>query len=306
MQEHGDAITNGTAPRVNCKRCNGELELKNADGALRFLRGQLAPAQKPAQPMTDVAVSLGGMAVGSGPLSERRTDDVAAPSSAAGAQATPKKKNWGTTVAIGALSLAVVGLVGMQLGNKGQTPAAGTQVVATAEKTEAQTAPKETAAAHPAGTGWMQNVELPPAWVERPFVIEGNDVFVVGKGELSATPEMAIGQARNDAIVRLVKQIHQDIAGGRVPPGPHARAGSGGDRGHREPLHEAVRYDGHPGARRGRAPEARERRGGLRPLQDLEGHVPAGRRLLQGDDHGAGHGGRALLPAARDLAAHRG
>ncbi|MCW5831802.1 MAG: hypothetical protein KIS78_05040 [Labilithrix sp.] len=59
----------------------------------------------------------------------------------------------------------------------------------------------------------MQSVDLPPAWVERPFVIEGGDVLVVGRGELSATPEQAMGLARADAVVRMMRQVLQELAG---------------------------------------------------------------------------------------------
>jgi C-terminal processing protease CtpA/Prc len=36
---------------------------------------------------------------------------------------------------------------------------------------------------------------------------------VVGKSELSTTPEAAMNSARNDAIVRMIKQLHQELAG---------------------------------------------------------------------------------------------
>jgi C-terminal processing protease CtpA/Prc len=75
-------------------------------------------------------------------------------------------------------------------------------------------AAKEVASA--AATNWMQSVDLPPAWVERPFVIDTNDVFVVGKSEPSASNEAAMTSARNDAIVRIMKQINTELTGSPV------------------------------------------------------------------------------------------
>jgi hypothetical protein len=95
-------------------------------------------------------------------------------------------------------------------------PHAGTTTTAQPPGEPAASPKEVTTAAQPQGNGtnaWMQNVDLPPAWVERPFVLDGNDVFIVGKGELSATPEAAMTSARNDAIVRVVKQLHQELAG---------------------------------------------------------------------------------------------
>jgi hypothetical protein len=223
--EHADALATNTPPRVNCKRCNGELALRNADNALRFLRSQRF-AGKPQELYADVApssdgathpshahlpMSLAGMSVAPRPSP--------LPEGLAPVQAAPRRSR-STGYAIGALSLAVVGLVGLQVLRASPTAdkaAAGQPgAVAAAPATlEAPTAPKEStpAQAGAAGGAWMQSVDLPPAWVERPFVLDGNDVFVVGKGEPSASPELAMNSARNDAIVRIVKQLHQELAG---------------------------------------------------------------------------------------------
>jgi anti-anti-sigma regulatory factor len=233
INEHGEALATGAPPRVNCKRCNGELALRNADAALRFLQSQrqtnhaekharldrnepaglaLAPASH-----GDVPVSLAGIAIASRPaprLFEGMTPDAS----------TAQKRPRTTTYAIGALSLAVIGLAGMQMLRSQQAAppsmtAAGAGAVATTAQAPGESAasPKEaTTGRQPqanAANAWMQNVDLPPAWVERPFVLDGNDVFIVGKGELSATPEAAMINARNDAIVRVVKQLHQELAG---------------------------------------------------------------------------------------------
>jgi anti-anti-sigma regulatory factor len=231
LSEHGDALSSGQPPRVNCKRCNGELALRNADAALRFLQSQqkTGPANKPESKdppsvgMTaishgNVPVSLAGMAVAPRPA-------LAAASDASQQAGAPKKRPRATTFAIGALSLAVVGLIGMQVlrssgGTQPAATAAGPAAAATTANAPGERAetPEKSAAASPGNTAnvWMQNVDLPPAWVERPFVLENNDVYIVGKSELSATPEAALLNARNEAIVRVVKQLHQELAGTAV------------------------------------------------------------------------------------------
>jgi hypothetical protein len=152
----------------------------------------------------EVPLSLSGMSLG-----DRRpapTDDVIGPATANAAA----KSRRTLTFAVAALGVAVVGLGAMQLSRTTVTPAASAPLA----PVTATVAPSPEPAPAASTGGWMQSVELPPAWVERPFVIEGTDVFIVGKGELSATPEQAMGLARNDAIVRMMKQVQQELAGG--------------------------------------------------------------------------------------------
>ena len=193
--EHAEALTHGTQPRVNCKRCNGELSLRNADRALAFLRSQLTGVAAPvvAVPQRSIApepvpVSIGAVAL---------------------APPMPTNQSRGMMYAVGALTIAVLGVGGaslMKTSNPATAPAPS--VVAAKE------APATSASA--ASTSWMQSVDLPPAWVERPFVVDGNDVFVVGKGEPSPTNEAAMTSARNDAIVRIVKQMNTELVGSAV------------------------------------------------------------------------------------------
>ncbi len=61
----------------------------------------------------------------------------------------------------------------------------------------------------------LRGMMILSAWAERPFALEGNEVFIVGHGDAAATPELALNGARSDAIVRL-KQLHLDLAGSPV------------------------------------------------------------------------------------------
>jgi hypothetical protein len=55
--------------------------------------------------------------------------------------------------------------------------------------------------------------DLPPAWVERPFVIEGESVLVVGRGGPAASESGALAAARNGAIERLTSGLAAELAG---------------------------------------------------------------------------------------------
>jgi hypothetical protein len=122
---------------------------------------------------------------------------------------------------IGALALAVVGLLATQAFRSSTTSPASAATASAAPVVDPAAAAAASASAAAAAdpskqsgaTSWMPNVDLPPAWVERPFVLDGADVFIVGRGDLAATPELALNGARNDAIVRMVKQMQQDIVG---------------------------------------------------------------------------------------------
>ena len=215
LQEHGDALAAGEVPRVHCKRCNAELRLDASNRTLAFLRTQLAPPStsrpihpSPASvsgtvPSLDVPVSLAGVSV-SGP-------PAATTVNGAGQEMAAQKPRRGLTFAVAALGVAVVGLGVIQLTRPTAAPASEAPPAAVPVVVSATPSAEPAPSASP--SSWMQSVELPPAWVERPFVIEGSDVFIVGKGELSATPEKAMELARNDAIVRMVKQIQQELAG---------------------------------------------------------------------------------------------
>ncbi len=244
VQEHADALAHGQVPRVHCKRCNAELHLDPANRTLAFLRAQVISPANPreqtlksppagagmpamhhgtyptpghaappsggptalsASPISvPMPLSLGGMAVNG-----RSLGDDAPPPSGANAPRPPERR--GLTIAVAALGVAVLLLGAVQLTRSSAAPTAANGAPAAASASNA--APKE---ASPPPAGWMQSVELPPAWVERPFVMEGSDVLIVGKGDLSATPEQAMSQARNDAIVRLVKQVQTELAGSPI------------------------------------------------------------------------------------------
>jgi hypothetical protein len=213
LQEHGDALAQNSPPRVNCRRCNGELELRGAELSLNYLRAQLH-GETPPRASLDVPLSLGGLALGKSSDS-RPTDDVAAGAAPAAVAVAARSRPFGMPLAIGALSLTVLVLAIMQVSRSASPTAAAHPGMTTEAAPPTKDTPNggpATAGASPTA-GWMQNVDLPPSWVERPFVLEGDNVFVVGRGDPSPSAEVAIAQARSNAIVRLMKQVQQELAG---------------------------------------------------------------------------------------------
>ncbi|WP_437675385.1 FIST N-terminal domain-containing protein [Sorangium sp. So ce131] len=67
-----------------------------------------------------------------------------------------------------------------------------------------------------AAAGWAAMDDLPPAWVERPFVVEGESVFVVGRGGPTSSEADALAAARNSAIERLTSGLVEELAGSPV------------------------------------------------------------------------------------------
>src|SRR5262249_17453500 len=127
LQEHGDALVQNTPPRVNCRRCNGELELRGAELALNYLKAQLH-AESPPRPSVASPRRLGSPARGT-PPDRPPPDDAAA--GAAPAASPPKRRSLGMPIAIGALSLAVLVLAVMQVSRSAAPAAAHSGVTAT-------------------------------------------------------------------------------------------------------------------------------------------------------------------------------
>lgn len=108
-----------------------------------------------------------------------------------------------------ALGVAVVGLLGVLAYAQLRGPAAAPAAPATA----AAAAPAATPAAT-GGDGWMAPADLPPPWVDRPFVAGDPDLTIVGHATGAATPEAAIQDARLDAVRVLLGEVQRALAPG--------------------------------------------------------------------------------------------
>src|SRR6202012_3749933 len=117
----------GAPPRVHCKRCNGELSLKNADRALQFLKSQLTGTSRAPAPPAPIAETV---PVSLGAVSIPPRVELALP---------PQPRSHATAYAIGALTVAVLGLAGAQF-VKSQAPAAATASAVSAKESPSASA----------------------------------------------------------------------------------------------------------------------------------------------------------------------
>ena len=186
----------GNDPSALCKRCNGALTFDQSRTLLRLA------------------------AQGDGPAAPAPVPAAAAPASAPAPVPVAPAPSGGipmTTLALGGAVVALVAVIVM-LGvvvtalvlKDNNPPPAPIPAVAAAPAV----APVGPAGANP--SGWSQASDLPPAWVERPIVVEADQVLVVGKSAIATSEEDALAGARQQAMARLIGQIQVDLRGSPV------------------------------------------------------------------------------------------
>ena len=223
LDESATQILEGQDPHALCKRCNAPLSFEATRPLLKLLGahaladvGAAAPkSSAPAAPPKATA------SPGSAPPPSLATAPVVDPTPALPAPPVAIRSGGGTSsglyAVVAILGLAVLGLGALVL--RGQTPAKAAAVteipapVASIAASAAAPASTERAAAGPA---WSKTSDLPPPWVERTFVIDGESVFVVGRGGPAANEEAALGMARSDALERLAANMLTELAGSPV------------------------------------------------------------------------------------------
>jgi serine/threonine protein kinase len=174
------ALREGKDPTVLCRRCNTALTFQDGRMLLSFLAN---PPGADSEPV-------------SGPTTGSRVGG-AVPAEAAKSAAVRQSPPRSTLLAGGAVALlAVGGLLVWGLRNEALPPPA--PVAPVAQPVAAVAPPK---------------VVLPPAWAERPFAVEGEELLVVGRGGPAASAEAAVEQARFDAVARLSEQMLLQLAG---------------------------------------------------------------------------------------------
>lgn len=191
--QHAHAIAAGREPTLNCKRCNGPLSLVDAGGVVQFLsRQRRRPSSAPrasTPPPAPVQVAA-PTAISQAP----------APLMPSLAPPPPQASSRGVLVGAAILSLAILISAGFFAYARSRAGIAN----------EPPTPSAKTSAAAPA---WSAVADLPPPWVERPFVEENNMLLIVGRAEKATTAEAALAQARNEAIGRVLRHLETDLAG---------------------------------------------------------------------------------------------
>lgn len=188
VDDHAHSLAASKEPALNCKRCNGRLDLVDATELLSFLsRQRKRTSMAPRGSLPSVA-----------PPSGMPSLPPAAPLPTA-VSAPPTPAPGGARGVIGGaaiLSVAILASAGFfTYARSHATPAV-----------EAPVSPVATQAPSPL-------TDLPPPWVERPFVEENGVLLVVGRCDRAPTSEAALAQARNEAVARIVKQAYGDLTG---------------------------------------------------------------------------------------------
>jgi hypothetical protein len=221
VQDHARALREGQDPPVPCKRCNTPLAFDGSRALLHLLGGHAArvaaqgdePARAPAE--VPAAASL--------PPPAALPQIVAAPSRP---PAAAPRGNSGAVImaALGAVALVAGGFLAF----RGREPAAPPQPVAVTSTASPGAAPGAAPTSAPgASVGWAKVDDLPPPWVERPFVIEGDSIYVVGRGGPASNEESALSLARSDAVERLTANMLGELVGAPIHDFVQARVGAG-------------------------------------------------------------------------------
>ena len=195
--QHAHALGTGIEPVLNCKRCNGALSLVDARVVMQFLQRQrlrpsLAPrGSTPAPAPVIVAPAAPSAPTGIEPVVATSVAPPPAPAASGGGR--------GVLLGAAILSLAILFSAGFFAYARTRTSA------------EAESAPAPKSAPAPS---WSPLADLPPPWVERPFVEENNMLLILGRSEKAPNAEAALAQARSEAIGRVLRQLQTDLAGG--------------------------------------------------------------------------------------------
>ncbi|WP_437733618.1 FIST N-terminal domain-containing protein [Sorangium sp. So ce1335] len=232
VDRQADRLRRGEDPSVTCKRCNAPLAF-DGSRSLLYLLGAHA-ARPPSAPPPASATPPESAPPPAAPQASPPQPPAAA-AAAPSPQPVDARARAGSSAAFLAL-LAVVALVavGFAAWRSGRSPSAPPAGAAASAAASAGAAPSAGAAAPAssvpavgarapapsasgrASSGWSSIDDLPPPWVERPFVLEGDSVLAVGRGGPAATDADALAAARSSAIERLASGLAGELASSPV------------------------------------------------------------------------------------------
>jgi hypothetical protein len=218
-------LEGGKDPHALCKRCNAPLSFEGARPLLRLLGAHALTAAAPKSPAPSVSKPPSSASPTTATAPRARAEE--APALLAPTAPPSRGASNGLYAVVGVLALAVTGLGVLVL--RGQSPskvaaapesaapaASGSALPPTSTSTSTSTLIAAPAAPASAGPTWAKTSDLPPPWVERGFVIDGESVFVVGRGGPAANEEAALGMARSDALDHLVESMFTELAGSPI------------------------------------------------------------------------------------------
>ncbi|MGK3998548.1 FIST N-terminal domain-containing protein [Sorangium sp. So ce1024] len=241
VDRQADLLRRGQDPSVTCKRCNAPLAFDGSRSLLYLLGAHAArppsappPAPSQASPSQAFSQTSPSPALPQASLSPALSQPSPPQPAAAAPAPSPQPANAGASAAfLGLLAVVVLVAVGFAawrsgLSHAGAAASAASAAPPTGAASPAGAAPAASAApvapaegarapapsaSGRARSGWSSiDDDLPPPWVERPFVIEGDSVLAVGRGGPAATDAEALAAARNSAIARLASGLAGELA----------------------------------------------------------------------------------------------
>ncbi|AUX48448.1 uncharacterized protein SOCE26_099820 [Sorangium cellulosum] len=228
VDSNADLLRRGEDPRVACKRCSTPLAF-DGSRSLLYLLGAHArrptSIPPPASAVASASPAPPSALAAASPASAAAASPASAPtSSPLAAAAAPLQRgatgNAAFLALLGGVTLVAAGFALWRSDHRAAAPPpdrALAPAVSGAAAPPASHVPAPALSARgQASAGWAAMDDLPPAWVERPFVVEGESVFVVGRGGPTASEADALAAARNSAIERLTSGLVEEIAGSPV------------------------------------------------------------------------------------------
>ncbi|WP_437334586.1 FIST N-terminal domain-containing protein [Sorangium sp. So ce394] len=220
VDKHDVLLRGGHDPRVACKRCNTPLAFDDGARALLSLLGARATRPPSAPPPASASPPPGAPPPAS--ASPPRPAAPAAAQPGAGASAAFVALLAGVAIVAAGFAVwrggarpAEAPPAPARAPAASAAPAASVDPAAPAARAADARASAPSASAR-ARAGWSAIDDLPPAWVERPFVLEGDSVFVVGRGGPAASDADALAEARSSAIERLASGLAAELASSPV------------------------------------------------------------------------------------------
>jgi len=187
-----------------CKRCNGLLDLTFDPAFEQLVERQYAAAQ-PVKPPAVVRPATAAAAEPARFPARRMSWPVIG--------ATVLLTCAGAVVAFGVVSRRDAAVAARSTVSPLASLPATAAPPAAAPAAAVVAAPPQAAVAAPpeATSGWQHELDLPPAWVEHGFVVDGDKAYLVGHGAGSSPPERLVEDARRDATLRLIAQLYDEL-----------------------------------------------------------------------------------------------
>ncbi|EYF06815.1 FIST N-terminal domain-containing protein [Chondromyces apiculatus] len=217
---NAQTLREGQDPAIPCKRCSTPLAFDGSRALMHLLGAHAGRATGRRVAPADIRASKAALSEPPEPLPPA-TPSTPPPETSRTVHPAPPRFGGGTVVALAVV--LVLGVGGVLVWRERSTPQA-----------------TQPAGASAPSAGWAKVDDLPPPWVERPFVIEGDSVFVVGRGGLAANEEAALAMARTDAVERLASNMIPELAGSPIHDFVQSRVAATGSAERRPEHAEAV------------------------------------------------------------------